>query len=83
MAWDLWIDFQQGGAEGITSTLAEHARPGLDLHHGTYALVGSEDADLAVAEIAEVRAGGVVLTRVLPGPATNHLELLERSHQGS
>jgi hypothetical protein len=80
MTWDLWIDFQTRESSGLTPTLAEYARPGVELRPGAYVLVGSEDSELAVAEIVEVREDGVVFTRVLPGPAQDHLDLLSASH---
>lgn len=79
MTCDLWIDFQARNSEGLTPTLAEYARPGVDLRPGAYVLVGSEDSELAVAEIVEVRDDGVVHTRVLPGAAEDHLDLLNIS----
>lgn len=79
MTWDLWIDFHQRNAEGLTPALAEYARPGIELRPGAFVIVGSEDSELAVAEIIEIRPDGVVMTRVLPGPAREHLHLLTES----
>ncbi len=76
MTWDLWIDFHRRDTQGLTPTLAEYARPGVDLQPGVFVIVGSEDSELAVAEIVEVRPDGVVMTRVLPGPAHAHCHLL-------
>lgn len=81
--WDLWVDFQQGDADGLTPTLARFARPGVELRPGAFVLVGSEDSELAVAEIVKVINDGVVLTRVLQGPAEDHLALLDGSHQST
>ena len=76
MTWDLWVDFQRRRSDGLTPTLAEYARPGVELRPGAFVLVGSEDSELAVAEVVEVRPDGLVTTRVLPGPAEDHLHLL-------
>jgi len=43
---------------------------------GSYLVVGDEDADPAVAEVVSVDAMGIVLVRVLPGPAEQHLHLV-------
>ena len=78
MSYDLWIDFNARESGGLTPTLAEYARPGLKLRKGAYVVVGSEDSEPAVGEIAEVADDGVVLVRVLPGPASDHLDLVTR-----
>ena len=46
---------------------------------GNYLVVGSDDSELAVARVVSVQPSGVVHTRVLPGPATEHLHLLGTS----
>lgn len=76
MTWDLWIDYQARRADGLTPTLARFARPGVSVEVGDFAVVGADDAEPAVAEVVEVRADGVILVRVLPGPASAHLERL-------
>jgi hypothetical protein len=83
MTWDLWIDYQARRADGLTPTLARFARPGLGLEVGAFIVVGADDAEPAVAEVVDVRADGVVLVRVLPGPASDHLELLSAERAGS
>ena len=83
MTWDLWIDYQARRADGLTPTLARFARPGLSLKVGAFIVVGADDAEPAVAEVVDVRADGVVLVRVLPGPASDHLELLSAERAGS
>lgn len=80
---DLWVDFQQGDADGLTPTLTNFARPGVELRSGSFVLVGSDDSELAVAEIVKVNDDGVVLTRVLQGPAEDRLALLDGSHQST
>jgi hypothetical protein len=76
LTWDLWIDFQAEDGDGLTPALAEHARPGINLEAGTYVLVGSDDSDVAVARVVSVESDGLVYTRVLPGPASEHLHLV-------
>ena len=79
LTWDLWIDFHTQDVDGLTSTLVEYARPGVAVEAGTYLLVGSDDSELAVARIVSVEPNGLVYTRVLPGPASEHLHLLSAS----
>ena len=76
MTWDLWIDYQARAEDGLTPTLARFARPGVSLEVGGFVVVGADDAEPAVAEVVEMRDEGVVMLRVLPGPAADHLELL-------
>jgi hypothetical protein len=83
MTWDLWIDYQARSANGLTPTLARFARTGVTLEVGAFVVVGADDAEPAVAEVVEVRADGVVLVRVLPGPASAHLKLLSAARAGS
>ena len=79
LTWDLWIDFQAQDEDGLTPALVEHARPGVEVEAGRYLLVGSDDSELAVARIVSVDPDGVVQTRVLPGPAAEHLHLVGTS----
>jgi hypothetical protein len=81
MTWDLWIDYQAKAADGLTPTLARFAQPGVVLEVGRHVVVGADDAEPAVAEVVEIRSDGVVLVRVLPGPASDHLNLVARSGQ--
>jgi hypothetical protein len=78
MTWDLWIDYQAKQPDGLTPTLARFAGPGVVLEVGGHVVVGSEDAEPAVAEVVEIRGDGVVLVSVLPGPASDHLDLVAR-----
>jgi len=79
MTWDLWIDYQGKQPDGLTPTLARFARRGVVLEVGRHVVAGAEDAEPAVAEVIEIRGDGVVLLRVLPGPASEHLELVATS----
>ena len=83
MTWDLWIDYQARREDGLTPSLARFARSDVTLEVGAFVVVGANDAEPAVAEVVEVRADGVVLLRVLPGPASDHLELLSGERTGS
>lgn len=74
--WDLWIDYGAREPSGLTPTLLRYASPDADIRVGRYVLVGAEDADLAVAEVVEIDERGVVMVRVLPGPADDHRHLL-------
>ena len=78
LTWDLWIDFHGEDADGLTSALIEHARPGVKVEAGCHLLVGSDDSELAVARVVSVEPNGLVYTRVLPGPASEHLDRLGR-----
>lgn len=79
MNYDLWIDYQMKRGDGLTPALVDHARPGVELRAGEYVVVGAEDAEPAVAEVVEVRDDGVVLVRVLDGPASAHLDLIRQA----
>ncbi|MHB1446096.1 MAG: hypothetical protein ACYCTI_08580 [Acidimicrobiales bacterium] len=76
MEWDLWVDYHRTDGDGLTHANRRHMRPGVDLIVGSYLVVGNEEAGPAVAEVVSVDAKGVVLVRVLPGPAEDHLSLV-------
>jgi hypothetical protein len=75
--WDLWVDYQRTDGDGLTHTRAEELERALDLRPGMFLIVGNEEADPAVAEVVAVEPDGLVLVRVLPGPADENLELVE------
>ena len=77
MTWDLWVDFHIVDNDGLTHASTRDARAGVDVRPGGYLVVGNEDADPAVAQVVSVDDAGVVLLRILPGPAEAHLTLLE------
>jgi hypothetical protein len=79
LTWDLWIDIQAQDEGGLTPALVEHARPDVSVEAGRYLLVASDDSELAVARIISVEPDGVVQTRVLPGPASEHRHLVGTS----
>lgn len=78
MKYDLWIDYHREDAEGLTHASVEDLAPGVELVPGSYVVVGNEEADPAVAKVVTVEHDGVVLVRVLPGPAEEHLHLTGR-----
>lgn len=77
--WDLWVDFHRVDADGLTHASFKDASEGAVIESGRYVVVGDEDADPAVAQVVELKPNGVVLLRVLPGHADQHLDLLGRS----
>jgi hypothetical protein len=76
MEWDLWVDYHRTDGDGLTHASRRHMRQGADLIVGSYVVVGNEEADPAVAEVVSVDARGIVLVRVVPGPAEEHLHLV-------
>jgi hypothetical protein len=73
MDWQLWIDYHRTDADGLTHGNIRNAAPGTRLVVGDHILVGNEDADSAVAEVVQVGPDGLVVVRVLPGLAAEHL----------
>ena len=78
MKWDLWVDYHRTDGDGLTHTNVRDVESGIALHVGDHVVVGNEEADPAVAEVVSIDARGIVLVRVLPGPAENHLHLTGR-----
>lgn len=78
MEWDLWVDYHRTDGAGLTHTNARHAAPGVTLRVGEFVVVGNEEADPAVAEVVSIDPDRLVLVRVLPGPAEEHLHLTGR-----
>ena len=66
LTWELWLDFHTQDADGLTTALVEHARPGVKVEAGCYLLVGSDDSEPAVARAGSVEPNGVVYRRVFP-----------------
>jgi hypothetical protein len=77
MTYDMWVDFQRIQDDGRLLARTRNARPGLTITAGMYLLVGCEDAEPAVAQVASVTAEGSVELQVLPGAARDHSALLE------
>ena len=78
LTWDLWVDYHRTDGEGLTHTNVRDAAGGVSLKPGVFLVVGNEEADPAVAEVVSVDPDGIVLVRVLPGPAEEHLHLTGR-----
>jgi hypothetical protein len=76
MDWQLSIDYHRTDAEGLTHGNIRNVVPGTKLVVGDHILVGNEEADPAVAEVVQVGPDGLVLVRVLLGPAAEHLHLV-------
>lgn len=76
LKWDLWVDYHRTDGAGLTHTRLKDLERSLDLHTGMFVVVGNEEADPAVAEVVAVEDDGVVLVRVLPGRAEDHLHLV-------
>lgn len=76
MEWDLWVDYHRTDGDLLTHATVDDLKPGVDLIVGSCLVVGNEEADPAVAEVVSVDARGIVLVRVLPGPAEEHLHLV-------
>ena len=74
-SWDMWVDFSRV-YDGLTYGHVDDTASGVDVIPDRYLIVGDYDADPGVAEVVEVKANGTVLLRVLPGPASAHLELV-------
>jgi hypothetical protein len=73
--WDMWVDFARI-YDGFTYGDVEDLTSGQEIQVGQFIVVGDEDADPAVAEVIDIRDDGVVLLRVLPGPANEHHALI-------
>jgi hypothetical protein len=74
--YDLAVDFMDMTADRRIWTRLKDANPGFVAIAGSYVLVGSEDADPAVAQILSVDATGSIELHVLPGSAESHRDLL-------
>jgi len=62
----------------LTHASLKDATPGSRIESGGDIVVGDHDADPVVAQVMDIKASGVVLLRVLPGHANQHLDLLAR-----
>lgn len=76
---DLWVDFQRMQDDGRLLARARNVRLGVTLVAGGYLVVGSEDAEPAVAQVLAVTAEGSIELRVLPGTVAQHRDLLPTS----
>lgn len=76
ITWDLWVDYHRHDGDGLTHTSTKDLESGVELVVGRYVVVGNEEADPAVAEVVSIDDEGIVLVRVLPGDAADHLHLV-------
>jgi hypothetical protein len=76
--WDLWVDYHRTDGDGLTHASVKDLERPMPLEPGTYVVVGNEEADPGVAEVVQMDPDGVVLVRILPGPADDHLHLVGR-----
>ncbi|GAC1373906.1 MAG: hypothetical protein NVSMB4_00930 [Acidimicrobiales bacterium] len=74
---EMWVDFQRTDGEGLTHAHVSDAAPGVEVRAGRHLVVWDEGADDAVGEIVQIEDDGVVLVRVLSGPAEEHLGLIQ------
>lgn len=74
-AWDLWVDYHRQDADGLTHAHLDDVESDVEIVPGIFVVVGNEDADPAVAEVVSIDPDGIMLVRVLPGPAEDHLHL--------
>jgi hypothetical protein len=74
--YDLWVDFMRMEDDGRLRTRLRHARAGFVPITGSYAIVGCEDADPAIARILSVDADGAIEVQVVPGKVEEHRDLL-------
>ena len=79
MTWDLWVDYHPTHGNALTHTNVRNAEPGVELKQVEHVVVGNEEADPAVAEVVAVKPTGVVLVKVLPSQAEDHLDLVRRT----
>jgi hypothetical protein len=63
--------------DGFTYADVRDAEPGVVIEVGHNVVVGDDDPEPAVAEVVAVQSAGVMLLRVLPGPAEAHLSLVD------
>ena len=73
---DLTVDFMDMTNDRRLWTRLKDARPGFVPIAGRYVVIGSEDADPAVAKIVSVNADGHIELDVLPGTVDSHRDLL-------
>lgn len=76
MTYDLWVDFQRMNDDGRLPARARNSRSNAPLVVGSYIVVGSEDAEPAVARILAVDPAGAIQLQVLDGPIQDHKALV-------
>ena len=74
--YDLAVDFMDMTNDRRLWTRLQDARPGFVPIAGRHVIVGSEDADPAVAQILSVNSEGHIELEVLRGTVDSHRDLL-------
>ena len=77
--YDLWVDFTRMLDDGRLRTNLRHARPGFVPAAGRHAIVGSEDAEPAVAMVLSVDAEAAIEVQVLPVTVEDNRSLLNQA----
>lgn len=75
-AYDIWVDFMTMRDDGEIWTRLSDVRAGFVPIAGRYAIVGSDEADPAVAHILSVDLDDGLRLRVLDGSVDDHRHLL-------
>ncbi len=78
IAVDIEIDWNEEDDTGLPWTFVDRATAPAKIVPGAYVVAGRGSA-LAVAEVVDVDAAGVVHLRPLPGPVSAHSHLLSAS----
>jgi len=77
--YQLEIDYMDMTDDGHVLTRLSDARPGFVPREGSHVIVGSEEADPAVAHVLNIDEDDIVELAVLTGPLESHRELLTRT----
>ena len=77
-AVELWVDDHQEYEPGVVHAHLRHAQLPIDPRPGDHLVVGDDDIEPALAEVLSRSGTGELRLRMLPGPATNHPELMAR-----
>lgn len=72
---DIYVDWSTQDDTGLPWTLLDAAADPTRIVSGTYVIAGHDDA-IAVAEVVDVDADGVVHLHQLPGPISDSAHLL-------
>lgn len=74
-AIDIYVDWNTQDESGLPWTLLDQAADPSRIKQGVFVIAGHDDA-LAVAEVVDVGADGVVHLRQVPGPVSANLDRL-------
>lgn len=73
---ELLVDDHQEYEPGVTHAHVRHARVPIDPQPGDHLIVGDDGIEPALAEVLSRTDAGELRLRMLPGPATDHPDLL-------